>query len=383
MKLYYEYGVSQINKWGEELCGDNLALSRRANFITLALSDGLGSGVKANILATLTTRIAMRMLEDDLGLGEVIQTLTETLPVCSVRKVAYSTFSIARFMTAGTARVVAFDSPPVMWLRNRKLWPVAIEERAIQGRTVTEAVLELRDGDWVVFVTDGVLNAGIGGLYPLGWGWEQAARFVEKNAHPDLTAEGLAARIAEAVNELYAGHPGDDVSIAVVKVRHKLTASLLAGPPSERSRDRERVEHFLARPGRHIVCGGSTASMVARELGRTLEVDLSSMTDDVPPVARLEGMDLVTEGILTLTRLSELLRAGTEPADVQFRIDGASSLLRQVMEVDYVHLIAGRVVNPAHQNPALPRELGIRMSVVREIAEELRRRGKEVTVEEI
>jgi len=286
-------------------------------------------------------------------------------------------------MTAGTARVVAFDAPPVMLLRNRKLWPVALEERSIQGRTVTEALFELREGDWVVFVTDGVLNAGIGGLYPLGWRWEQAGHFIEKNAHRDLTADGLAARVAEAVNELYAGRPGDDVSIAVVKVRHKLTASLLAGPPSERSRDRERVEHFLARPGRHIVCGGSTATMVARELGRTLEVDLSSMTDDVPPVARLEGVDLVTEGILTLTRLSELLREGTEPADVQFGIDGASALLRQVMEVDHVHFIAGRVVNPAHQNPALPRELGIRMSVVREIAEELRRRGKEVTVEEI
>ena len=123
--------------------------------------------------------------------------------------------------------------------------------------------------------------------------------------------------------------------------------------------------------------------MVARALGHSLEVDLSSTTDDVPPMARVAGLDLVTEGILTLTRVNELLREGADRTAVQYGVDGASSLLRLMMEVDHVHFIVGRVVNPAHQNPALPRELGIRMSVVREIAEELRRRGKEVTIEEI
>jgi hypothetical protein len=383
MKLYYEWGTKQLRKHGEELCGDNIAVSRHADSVTLALSDGLGSGVKANILATLTTQIAMRLLEDNLPLGEVVQTLSETLPVCAVRKVAYSTFAIAQFFSQGSARVVEFDSPPPILLRGRKVQPVDYEERRIDGKTVHEAVLELADGDWVVFLSDGVLNAGIGGVYPLGWGWEQAAQFLEKHAHRDLSAEDLAGKVAEAVGELYADRPGDDVSIAVIKVRHKRVANVLTGPPSRREEDGEWVEHFTHRLGRRVVCGGTTAKIVARQMGQALEVDLSTITAEVPPLARLPGVDLVTEGILTLTRVRDLLRAGTDREAVRFQVDGASSLLRLLLGVDHVHFVVGQAVNPAHQNPDLPHQLGIRVGVVREIVEELRQRGTEVTVEEI
>ncbi len=383
MKLYYEWGTRQLRKHGEELCGDNIAVSRHTDSVTLALSDGLGSGVKANILATLTTRIAMRMLENNLPLGEVVQALSETLPVCAVRKVAYSTFAIAQFFSQGSARVVEFDSPPAILLRERKVQPVDYEERRIDGKTIQEAELELVDGDWVVFVSDGVLNAGIGGVYPLGWGWEQAAQFLEKHAHRDLSAEDLADRVAEAVGELYADRPGDDVSVAVIKVRHKRVASVLTGPPSRREQDGPWVEHFTHRLGRRVVCGGTTAKIVARQMGQSLEVDLSTVTAEVPPVARIAGVDLVTEGILTLTRVRDLLAAGTDRAAVRFQVDGASSLLRLLLEVDHVHFLVGQALNPAHQNPDLPHQLGIRAGVVREIVEELRKRGTEVTVEEI
>jgi hypothetical protein len=383
MKLYYEWGTRQLRKHGEELCGDNIAVSRHADSVTLALSDGLGSGVKANILATLTTQIAMRMLEDNLPLGEVVQALTETLPVCAVRKVAYSTFAIGQFFSHGSARVVEFDSPPPMHLRGRKVQPVDYEERRIDGKTIHEAVLELADGDWVVFLSDGVLNAGIGGVYPMGWGWEQAARFLEKQAHRDLSAEDLAAKVAETVAALYADRPGDDVSIVVIKVRHKRVATVLTGPPSRRETDGEWVEQLTRRLGQRVVCGGTTAKIVARHMGQPLEVDLSTATEAVPPIARIPGVDLVTEGILTLTRLRDLLAAGTDRTAVRFQVDGASSLLRLLLEVDHVHFLVGRAVNPAHQNPDLPLELGIRAGVVREIMEELRKRGKDVTVEEI
>jgi len=383
MKLFYEWGTRQLHKHGEELCGDNIAVSRHADSVTLALSDGLGSGVKANILATLTTQIAMRMLEGNLPLGEVVQTLSETLPVCAVRKVAYSTFAIAQFFSQGTARVFEFDSPPPILLRGRKVQPVSYEELKIDGKTIHEAVLELQEGDWVVFVSDGVLNAGIGGVYPLGWGWEQAAQFLEKSAHRDLSAEDLADKVAEAVAGLYADHPGDDVSIAVIKVRHKRVANVFTGPPTRREADGEWVDHFTHRLGQRVVCGGTTAKIVARHLGQALDVDLSTITPEVPPIARLPGVDLVTEGILTLTRLRDLLHVGTDRGAVRFQVDGASSLLRLLLEVDHVHFLLGQAVNPAHQNPDLPHHLGIRVGIVHEIVEELRQRGKEVTVEEI
>lgn len=383
MRLYYEWGTKQLHKRGEELCGDSIAVSRHSESVTLALSDGLGSGVKANILATLTTRIAMYMLENDLPLGEVVQTLSETLPVDKVRKLAYSTFAIAQFHSKGYARVVEFDSPSAIVLRRRKIQPVAYEERVIEGKTIHETVLDLKDGDWVIFVSDGVLNAGIGGVYPLGWGWDQAAHFLEKHAHRGLSSEELADKLAETVSELYAGAPGDDVSIVVIKVRHKLMATVFTGPPASRSIDEEIVSRFVKSIGQLAVCGGTTAKIVARHLGQPLEVDLKTMTPDVPPIARLEGIDLVSEGILTLTKTSELLQAGTNRKAVRFQTDGAAHLIRLLLGVDHIHFIVGQAVNPAHQNPDLPHQLGIRMAVVREIATELRNRGKEVTIESI
>jgi len=381
MKLYYEWGVKQLNKHHEELCGDNIAVSRHSDSVTLALSDGLGSGVKANILATLTTRIAMVLLENELPLDEVVETLGKTLPVCEVRKLAYSTFAIAQFFRDGRARVVEFDTPAMILLRQRKFLPLGYSERVISDKTIREAVFELKLGDWVVFVSDGVLNAGIGGVYPLGWGWDQVMRYLEEHAHPDLSADDLAEKMAETVAELYAGAPGDDVSIFVIKVRTKMVATVFTGPPVDRASDEQVTARFIERAGLHVVCGGTTGTVVSRHLGRPLEVDLETMRADVPPLARMENIDLITEGILTLTRASEMLRSGASRETVRFQTDGAAALVRLLLEVDYVHFIVGMAVNPAHQNPSLPVELGIKLAVVREIADELKRRGAEVTIE--
>ena len=383
MKLYYEWGTRQLLKRNEELCGDSIVVSRHSDSVTLALSDGLGSGVKANILATLTTRIAMHMLENDLSLNEVVETLGSTLPVCQVRKLAYSTFAIGQFFRDGHARIVEFDTPPVILLRDRKLVRLPSDERVISGKTIHDLAIELKLGDWVVFVSDGVLNAGIGGVYPLGWGWDQTVQYLEQHAHPGLSAGDLAEKVAEAVAELYAGAPGDDVSIVVIKVRHKLTASILAGPPASAEADETVLTQFAERPGLHVVCGGTTAKLVSRHLGRPLDVDLATMKPDVPPLARMDEIDLVTEGILTLTATSELLEAGASKETVRFGTDGASALVRLLLNVDHVHFIVGMAVNPANQNPNLPSHLGMKLAVVREIADELRKRGVEVTVESV
>lgn len=383
MSPYYEWGVKQLFKRNEELCGDSVVVSRHRDSVTLALSDGLGSGVKANILATLTTRIAMHLLENDLPLREVVDTLSQTLPMCEVRKLAYSTFAIAQFFSDGRARVVEFDTPPAMLLRNRKLQSLPVESREIGGKTIQEAMLDLQVGDWVVFVSDGVLNAGIGGVYPLGWGWDQAAKFLEGRAHPSLSAQELAEKVAETVTELYAGPPGDDVSIVVIKVRHRLVATVLTGPPADPQRDEAIFAGFIQRRGLHVVCGGTTAQIVSRHLGQRLEVDLSTMKPDVPPLGRMENVDLVTEGILTLTRAHELLRSGAEKDTVKYQTDGAAALVRMLLDADKIHFIVGLAVNPAHQNPDLPAQLGMKLSVVREIADELSRRGTEVSVESV
>ncbi len=384
MRIFYEWGIKQFQKHGEELCGDNVAVARHSDYVTLALSDGLGSGVKANILSILTTRIVMHLMENELSLSEVVETLGKTLPVCDVRKLAYSTFAIGQFFRDGRARVVEFDTPQFILLRERKFVTVPYKERQIEKKTIRESELQLKRGDWIVFVSDGVVNAGIGGLYPLGWGLDQIVSFLSEHSHPDLSAQELADKLAQAVCDLYCNRPGDDVSVAVIKARHKLVATVLTGPPVDRNADEAIVTKFRQSRGLLVVCGGTTAKIVAHYMGnKPLEVDLATAKQDVPPLAIVEGVDLTTEGILTLTKANELLHAGADKETVKFDADGSSSLVRLCLDVDHIHFMVGLSVNPAHQNPDLPRQLGMKLAVVREIAEELRKRGKEVTIETI
>ena len=190
--------------------------------------------------------------------------------------------------------------------------------------------------------------------------------------------EGLAEKLASVVQELYAGGPGDDVTVAVVKARRKRVVALMAGPPADRGDDAKVVGALMSGPARRVVCGGTTGNIVARELGRGLAVELDTATENVPARGLIEGIDLVTEGVLTLTRALEMLRADEPAEKLRLRIDGASALALELLDADEVKMLVGRAMNPAHQNPKLPRTLGLKTQVVRALAEELRRRGKEV-----
>ena len=381
MNFFYEFGLKQINKKREELCGDSVEFSQRPNSATLVFSDGLGSGVKASILSTLTTRIARRMLDEGLPLGDVVQTISETLPICRVRKIAYSTFSMAQLSADGHAKLVGYDSPPPILIHRGRVQRMEPEERDVAGKRIADYSCPIRPGDWLVFVSDGVINAGIGGAYPLGWGWDEVAQYLESHVHESLSADELAGKLAHVVVELYEGPPGDDVSIAVVKARWKRSLVVLVGPPIRKEDDEQVVETLMSTAGRRAVCGGTTANIVARQLGRGIDVALETGTETLPATGRIEGIDLVTEGTLTLTRTLEIVRSDPPTDRLRLRVDGASRLALLLYESDEVRILVGRAMNPAHQNPNLPRALGIKVQVVEALAEQLRRRGKEVEVE--
>jgi hypothetical protein len=183
------------------------------------------------------------------------------------------------------------------------------------------------------------------------------------------------------VEELYGGPPGDDVSIAVVKVRGKRILTIFAGPPVEKKDDRHIVDALVACGGKRVVCGGTTANIVSRELGRPITVDLETGTEAVPATGRIDGIDLVTEGTLTITKTLDILRSHEPCEELKLRVDGASSLALLLHEADEVRILLGRAMNPAHQNPNLPRALGLKTQVVQSLGEELRRHGKDVSIE--
>jgi hypothetical protein len=381
MKVHYEFGCRQLHQHGEELCGDSVVFTVEPKFLTLVLADGLGHGVKANILATLTSRIATRLIGEGLPVNVVVETMSETLPICQVRKLAYSTFTLAKFFFDGRTHVMEFDNTHVFCVRDRKVLQPRYRSRTIQSRRIHDARLKLRLADWLVMVSDGVINAGIGAASNLGWGWDAIAAYLESHTHPELSAQEVADDVADKVMKLYEGRPGDDVSVAVIKVRRRRFTMILTGPPLRPEDDATVVARFMSSRGAHVCCGGSTANILARALARPHEVDLSTGTADVPPLGRIQGIDLVTEGVLTLARTLENLKSGVKAKELQFKVDGASALTRLLLGSDGVAFLVGRAINPAHQNPNLPRELVLKSHITSEIGVQLEKLGKAVRFE--
>lgn len=79
MSLYFELSYGSLNKKGEELCGDKVEIAKHGDDTTMVLADGLGSGVKANILASLTSKIVSSMLKEGAEVSDIIDTMASTL----------------------------------------------------------------------------------------------------------------------------------------------------------------------------------------------------------------------------------------------------------------------------------------------------------------
>lgn len=378
--LYVDVGHRSINKVGEELCGDSLLVNRNPDQVVMILSDGLGSGVKANILSTLTTRIIHVMLEKGATLYDVTDTLSETLPYCKVRKLAYSTFSIAQCFYNGDAYLTEYDNPPTFFIRNGKLQQINYRIREIGKRTIKESHLKLTNGDWIIFVSDGEVHAGIGGVWNLGWSWERIAAYLEMRSALKLSAQQMADDLVHTANKLYEKKPGDDATVGVLKIREKRVATLMIGAPINKEDDAKVVGILTQSNGRKIVCGGTTGNIVARELNQEIDVDMKTATAELPPMGILKGMDLVTEGTVTIMKALQLLKNPPQLRDLRYKKDGASQLAYQLSDADSIAIILGRAVNPAHQNPDLPVDLGLKTKFVEEIVDVLKREGKEVVV---
>jgi hypothetical protein len=373
-----------LTKNGEQLCGDKVQVFSSPERAIVVLSDGLGSGVKANILATMTTSIIVTMLRADVALLEVMNTVIGSLPIDRVRQVAYSTFTIVDVDKRTNAfRLINYDNPPPLLFRRGKLVDLPTRTEILLGRKIEIGEGTLERGDFVGAISDGVVYAGVGLQMNFGWGRSSVAHFVEGlfRTQPD-SARGLVRGLLAKTNILYAGKPGDDATVAGVYVREKHRLIVFTGPPIEHSADDAIVQRFLAFPGRKVVAGGSTGNIVARYIGEEIEPDLTTMRDDVPPIGRLTGVDLVTEGMLTLSGALELLR--TSYGDlyrVPFDDNGAALLARELLLADETTFLVGATINPYYQNPLLPRSISIRRNLVENIAETLQSLHKDVRIE--
>jgi hypothetical protein len=371
-----------LRKKGEELCGDTVRVLRTDSRTILVLSDGLGSGVKANILATLTAEILVKMIQEDVPLADVIETVVGTLPICKVRNIAYATFTAVRIDQDNSFQVINFDNPPPLYFRRRKLLPLAWRTERILDRPFHLAEGSLERGDVLAVASDGVLFAGMGKHLNFGWGWDQVARYLEQQQLLTSNVRQLVQRTLAETNRLYHGEPGDDATLLGLAVRNRNSTFIFTGPPLDPTQDEQYVQRLLSFNGRTIVCGGTTANIVSNYLGEPVRIDVKTLRPDVPPIGELSHVDLVTEGILTMSKALEYLRAsGGDPSRLPADRNGARLLAEEILRADFLYILVGQRINEFYQNPLLPKNISIRRSLVEEIAAYIRGINKEVMLE--
>lgn len=384
--LCTDIGFMSVNKFGEQLCGDHVeVIDQSDDSHVVVLADGLGSGVKASILSTLTSTIISTMVANGMSLESCVDTIAATLPICEVRKVAYSTFTIVRTIDNREAEIIQYDNPKLILLRDGKSFDYPQTETKIDGKTIYKTKIDLHENDFLVFTSDGAIWAGVGTTMNFGWQREEIVDFLEKMVRPDFTAKTVSSLLLDECCRLYGGKPGDDTTVCTVKIRRRKSVNLLFGPPRDPKDVNKMMTLFFAKEGKHIVSGGTTSTLAGEFLGKPVETQLDYLDPDIPPIAKIEGVDLVTEGVITMSRVLEYANdygeADSIYADWSVKEDGASRIARLLLEeATDVNFFVGTAVNPAHQNPDLPINFNIKMHLVEELSERLKSLGKRVKV---
>lgn len=384
--LCADIGYKSINHVGEQLCGDHVdVVEQNENSTVIVLADGLGSGVKASILSTLTSKIISTMMAEGLTLEDCVETIAATLPICSVRGVAYSTFTIIHLVNNAEAEIIQYDNPQVILLRNGKNYNYPKVEMMISGKKIFKSVIRLHENDIFVAMSDGCPHAGLGLSYNFGWKREDIISFLETFCDVGYTAKTISTILIDECDKLYGNRPGDDATACVIRVRKREPMNLLFGPPANRDDCDRMMSLFFSKEGKHIVCGGTTSSIAAKFLGKPLRATLNFESRDVPPISEIEGVDLVTEGVITINKVLSYARDYLEDnknyEEWSFKRDGASLICRLLFEeATDINFFVGRAINPAHQNPDLPINFNIKMNLVKELSECLRKMGKRVKV---
>ena len=384
--LCADIGYKSINHYGEQLCGDHVDIVEPSDDSTvIVLSDGLGSGVKASILSTLTSKIISTMMAEGLSLEECVETIAATLPVCSVRGVAYSTFTIIHLKNNEVAELIQYDNPLAIVIRDERVWDYPKTEMNIGGKRIYKSVIKLQENDVFIAMSDGCPHAGIGTAYNFGWKREEIASFMESLAPVGYTAKTLSTMLVDECDKLYGQKPGDDATACVVRIRKREPMNMLFGPPSNRDDADRMMSLFFSKEGKHIICGGTTSSIAAKFLNKPLKASLKFEMSDVPPIAEIEGVDLVTEGVITVNKVLEYakdyLGENKHYEHWSFKRDGASLICRLLFEeATDINFYVGKAVNPAHQNPDLPINFNIKMNLVDELSKCLKKMGKKIKV---
>lgn len=391
--MYIDMDYRSLNHAGEELCGDKVEMITTEHSHILILADGMGSGVKANILASLTSRILATMFREGASISECISTILQTLPICMERHVAYCTFTVLQVNDDNTAYLAEYDNPDTILIRNGEITELERSQKTIEGKEIKECHFTVQDGDVFVIMSDGCLYASSGLKLNLNWDRDRLARIAKNSARFSPYSKRIAFDVVQACDDQYWGQPGDDTTAAVMRVSIPHTLKLFTGPPVHKEND-ESVVHYLMEDDENgedctrIVCGGTSAKIVSRILGKPITPVRQDPHPELPPYDSIDGIDLVTEGVLTLKKVLQMLEPCVlgKPLDETFfdeldQDNGAALIATALFEdCSHLELLIGQAINEAYENPDISTDLATRSHLAKELEKTAKALGKTVSV---
>ncbi len=382
--FFIEVASVQKYKHGQRVCGDTFKSMKvdHDKRILAVLSDGLGSGVRANVISTMTATMAITYSSNKYDNIKAAETIMNTLPIDSVRKISYATFTIVDIDYAGRCDIIDYDNPPFILIRNGKRYEVPIKKyngnisNLARKYTLNMSRFNLQLGDKLIIFSDGVNQSGMGSnAFPFGWGIVKVQEFCEylSSKYPNLSARSFAQEIVEHANANSNYKPQDDITCCVINIREPRRLVVMTGPPINKARDSYLAEIINNFSGKKAICGGTTAKILSRELQEDVEVDITSLDPIVPCSSKMQGVDLVTEGMITMGEALRYLKSKEFIEDVKTE-NGATKLVKLFLNSDIIEFYVGTKINDAHQDPNMPIELGIRRNTIRRIANALEKR---------
>ena len=378
------FGIVSLNKKKEKICGDyyTIITDPDSDSTVMVLSDGLGSGVKANILATLTAEMLSIMIARKVNIRTAVIAVADTLPVCSVRNLAYATFTV---MVAEENEIclLQYDNPDVILLRNGKNVEYYRDILMFGEKEIHQSYFQFREGDMLIFMSDGVTNAGMGKTTYAGWGREEVVGFCEQHYRDGMSAQEMSSAIADAGLALNLDETDDDLTVLTVAAMKKNIVNIMVGPPADREDDRSYFETFFQKEGMRVVCGGTTAKLVADYLQTEVTGLPDSGTEEVPAMSEIKGIDLVTEGLLTLEKLMDYYEDFQEDRTYFNQIikkkDGATELFQVLFaEATEINFFFGNALNDNYTSLHIDREKKKKMAL--ELIDHLKAEGKKVKI---
>jgi hypothetical protein len=375
MQSYHtEIEIQQLKPKGEEVSGDVFISKRLAeeDRTVLVLSDGVGHGIKASVLATLTAAMALNYSSFHTKPEIAARIIMDVLPA-SAEKPNYATFTVIEIEKDGLVKIINYDNPPVIILRNKQRFrPAKIYELEVKGADNIGKILRCQEfyamkEDRIIFYTDGVTQSGIDSMkFKMGWGNDKVFEYITTliESQPKMSATKLVKKIVNRalMNDNY--NLKDDTSCGAVYFREPRRTMLITGPPFYKVKDQKFIKQIKDFKGSKMICGGTTADIIAR--GLNLKIKTLQHTDPtLPPISQIEGFDLVTEGILTIGRVEEILENYT--FETRLHNSPAEEIAKRLLDNDIIHLLVGTRINWAHQDPDQPVEIEIRKTVIKRI----------------